>query len=73
MTHMEIATRLLGATEIDPGQWAYYDDATDCYWVSSTADMVALGRMVHEGTPDAYSVWCSEYPASEQPREWSPA
>jgi len=73
MTHTEIAIRLLDAAEIEPGQWAYYDDATSSYWVSSTADLTALGRMVHAGTPDAYSIWCSSSVACEMPAEWSPA
>lgn len=72
MTHTEIAIRYLNAIEIEPGQWAYYDDATQSYWASRTGALQALGRMIARGERDAYSMWCSDYSASEMPAEWSP-
>jgi len=45
--------------------YQYRDDATGREWVSPARDLVALGRMLAQGTADAYSTWASETIARE--------
>ena len=45
--------------------YRYLDHATGREWVSPARDLVALGRMLAQGTADAYSVWASETSARE--------
>lgn len=58
---IDLAVDRLDAAKQDDGD--YYYDANDeghkRRYVVSESDMIDLGRMLHEGTTDAYSHWCA--------------
>jgi hypothetical protein len=71
-TLIDLAIRHLDAALCSRGGYAYYDDATQAWWASSAEDLERLGAALRAGTPDAYSVWCSNTSAEELPRGWEP-
>lgn len=46
--------------EITPDGVVYHDGATNSWWLTDEDDFARLGELLELGTPDAYSVWCSE-------------
>ena len=61
----------IGAVPVEGG-YAHFDDSTRSWWIVSRADVILLGRMLANGVPDAYSVWCSKTSGEEQPKGWVP-
>lgn len=58
---IQTAIDRLNATQLDDGDYAYLADETDAYYRVTEDDLEALGRMLDDGAPDAYSHWCSGY------------
>ena len=68
-----IAVDYLRARRITDSTWVYLDDATRRWYAVSETSLRALGAELEDDEPDAYSEWCSRYPADEMPIDWSPA
>jgi hypothetical protein len=72
------AIEILNAVEVAPGRYAYRDDATRRYYVSSEADLCRLAGYLDGAaddgatTGDAYSRWCADTLSTEMPSWWSP-
>ena len=64
---------LLHATQLDDGQWAYFAEETQRYYLVRDDDMEDLDRRLAAGEPDPYSRWCAETDAREMPIGWVPA
>lgn len=66
----------LSATALGDGRWAYYDDATQRYWVVDADDLAGLCDYLDADDEyeraAAYSLWCSDTLATEMPRAWTP-
>ena len=65
------AARHLKAVMIHGRGYAYYDDGTRSWWVSSADDMAELGRMLAiidlDNYENPYSRWCAGHLAREMP------
>lgn len=55
----QLAIDHINATSARAGEWVYYDDASQEYWVATDQDLEALGADLESGVEDAYSLWCS--------------
>ena len=62
----------LRARRITETSWVYLDDATARWYAVSEASLRALGAALEDDEPDAYSEWCTRYPADQMPAGWSP-
>jgi hypothetical protein len=75
---LDRATTELGAVELSDGQYAYYDEGMDRWYIVTAADLESyvtdyLGSDDEAITADAYSHWCAGTVAEEMPRGWDPA
>jgi hypothetical protein len=61
MTNIDItpAVVYLDAVQVSPRRWEHYACETCSYWRVSRKDLEALAEALEDGTPDAYSLWCS--------------
>lgn len=60
MTPLQTATQYLAAVRIGRTEYAYYDDATQDWWVAESHELRDLGRRLQRREPDAYSCWCAD-------------
>lgn len=66
------AVDYLSARRITETSWVYLDAATARWYAVSEASLRALGAALEDDEPDAYSEWCTRYPADQMPAGWSP-
>ena len=66
-TEITIAAAHISATRTARG-YVYRDTATGRRYRVTSRAMSALGAMLADGQPDAYSTWCTTHPAIELAR-----
>lgn len=71
-TLVQRAIDYLACTDLGDGSWAYYAAETRSWWVVDDATLESLGEALADDEPEAYSRWCAETDAEEQPEGWAP-
>ena len=58
MNKLDTAIEFLSATLLDSGDYVYYADEGEGWFVAPVDEMKDLGRALKRGERDAYSLWC---------------